>query len=72
MARFYMAELTLGLQALHQMGYVHRDVKPENILIDRLGHIKLTDFGSADVIEPKRKYAQSKCNVILRTNNNKA
>ncbi|XP_068142732.1 LOW QUALITY PROTEIN: citron Rho-interacting kinase [Drosophila tropicalis] len=47
LARFYLAELTLALHALHSMGYVHRDIKPENILIDRLGHIKLADFGNA-------------------------
>ncbi len=46
-ARFYLAELVLALNSLHSMGYVHRDVKPENILLDRLGHIKLADFGSA-------------------------
>ncbi|XP_059615079.1 citron rho-interacting kinase [Phlebotomus argentipes] len=49
-ARFYLAELTLGLNALHQMGYVHRDVKPENILVDRCGHLKLADFGNAALI----------------------
>ena len=46
-ARFYLAEMILALNTLHTMGYVHRDVKPENILLDRLGHIKLADFGSA-------------------------
>jgi len=46
-ARFYIAEVILALHSLHSMGYVHRDIKPENILLDRLGHIKLADFGSA-------------------------
>lgn len=49
LARFYLAEMTLALNALHTLGFVHRDIKPENILLDRFGHLKLADFGSATV-----------------------
>lgn len=43
--RFYMAECVLALEAIHKLGFIHRDIKPDNILIDRRGHIKLSDFG---------------------------
>uniref|UniRef100_W5M0C9 non-specific serine/threonine protein kinase n=1 Tax=Lepisosteus oculatus TaxID=7918 RepID=W5M0C9_LEPOC len=46
-AQFFLAELVLAIHSVHQMGYVHRDVRPENVLLDRTGHIKLADFGSA-------------------------
>ncbi|KDN48131.1 hypothetical protein RSAG8_03147, partial [Rhizoctonia solani AG-8 WAC10335] len=43
--RAYIAEVTLGLEYLHAKGVVHRDLKPDNLLIDQHGHLKLTDFG---------------------------
>ena len=45
MARFYIAELVLAIESVHRMGFIHRDIKPDNVLIDSDGHIKLTDFG---------------------------
>ena len=45
LARFYIAELVLAVESVHSMGFIHRDIKPDNILIDKDGHIKLTDFG---------------------------
>ncbi|WWD19359.1 hypothetical protein CI109_103818 [Kwoniella shandongensis] len=43
--KFYMAECILAIEAVHHLGFIHRDIKPDNILIDSLGHIKLSDFG---------------------------
>ncbi|KAI8981899.1 kinase-like domain-containing protein [Mycotypha africana] len=45
-AKFYCAELILAIDQVHQLGYMHRDIKPGNILIDSKGHIKLGDLGS--------------------------
>ncbi|XP_072847128.2 serine/threonine-protein kinase MRCK alpha isoform X1 [Pogona vitticeps] len=46
MARFYLAEMVVAIDSVHQLHYVHRDIKPDNILMDMNGHIRLADFGS--------------------------
>ncbi|CAD0042744.1 unnamed protein product [Aureobasidium pullulans] len=46
-AKFYAAEVTLALDYLHSMDIIYRDLKPENLLLDRHGHLKITDFGFA-------------------------
>ncbi|KAI3364237.1 hypothetical protein L3Q82_011039 [Scortum barcoo] len=45
-ARFYTAEVVLALDAIHSMGFIHRDIKPDNMLLDQNGHLKLADFGT--------------------------
>jgi len=43
--RFYIAETALAIASVHALNYVHRDLKPDNILLDKDGHVKLSDFG---------------------------
>ncbi|KAJ3413706.1 serine/threonine protein kinase psk1 [Chytridiales sp. JEL 0842] len=48
-AAFYIGELLLALEHLHSLGIIYRDLKPENVLLDKDGHILLTDFGLSKV-----------------------
>ncbi|XP_077137291.1 microtubule-associated serine/threonine-protein kinase 4-like [Ranitomeya variabilis] len=49
LAHLYFAEAVLGVEYLHSYGVVHRDLKPDNLLITSAGHIKVTDFGLSKV-----------------------
>ena len=60
--RFYMAQSVLAVEAVHKLNYVHRDLKPDNILIDINGHIKLSDFGLCKYYEVKPKRYDAKEN----------
>ena len=48
-AKFYIAEIILAIESIHKIDCIHRDIKPDNILIGKNGHIKLSDFGLAKV-----------------------
>ncbi len=43
--RLYAAEAVMAVDAVHKLGYIHRDLKPDNFLLDWRGHLKLTDLG---------------------------
>ncbi len=48
-AKFYISELILAIESIHKLDCIHRDIKPDNILIGKDGHIKLSDFGLAKI-----------------------
>ncbi|KAI5248954.1 kinase-like protein [Aureobasidium subglaciale] len=45
--RFFIAEMVLAIEETHKMGWIHRDIKPDNFLIHSSGHLKICDFGLA-------------------------
>eukprot|EP01025_Chloroclados_australasicus_P023525 TRINITY_DN23824_c0_g1_i1.p1 TRINITY_DN23824_c0_g1~~TRINITY_DN23824_c0_g1_i1.p1 ORF type:complete len:478 (-),score=66.09 TRINITY_DN23824_c0_g1_i1:536-1969(-) len=49
--RYYMASTISALEIVHNKGYIHRDIKPDNLLLDRDGHMKLSDFGLCKPID---------------------
>ncbi|KAL3577350.1 hypothetical protein D5086_022633 [Populus alba] len=44
-ARFYVGQTVLAIESIHKHNYIHRDIKPDNLLLDKNGHMKLSDFG---------------------------
>lgn len=44
-SKFYIAEMVLAVDSVHKMHYIHRDLKPDNVLLNKDGHIQLSDFG---------------------------
>ncbi|KAK7580356.1 hypothetical protein V9T40_000985 [Parthenolecanium corni] len=58
MARFYTAQVVLSFEYLHHLGIIYRDLKPENLLLDSRGYLKITDFGFAKKIDHRRTWTR--------------
>eukprot|EP00951_Prasinocladus_malaysianus_P028740 scaffold263215_cov39-Prasinocladus_malaysianus.AAC.4 len=49
--QFYIAQTVLAIDSVHRHNYIHRDIKPDNLLLDQQGHMKLSDFGLCKPID---------------------
>ena len=63
-AKFYICEILLALENLHQRDIIFRDLKPDNVVLDEEGHCKLTDFGLSKEGVTENQYAKSFCGSI--------
>ena len=59
--RFYLTEIILAIDFLHKNKMMYRDLKPENVLIDSKGHIKITDFGLSKILDKKNMKTYTIC-----------
>lgn len=64
-SRFYIAETILAVESVHKLNYIHRDLKPDNLLIGRDGHVKLSDFGLCKHVEIRPRN-ENKVNENIR------
>ena len=65
-SKLYLAEVVLAIEALHKYGIIHRDIKPQNIVIDNQGHVKITDYGLSEAGLVKRKQDEQKNKALSK------
>jgi len=53
-AKYCIAQTVIAIDSIHQLNYIHRDIKPDNLLFDKDGHIKLSDFGLCTALQENR------------------
>eukprot|EP01061_Rhynchopus_euleeides_P009139 TRINITY_DN18285_c0_g3_i1.p1 TRINITY_DN18285_c0_g3~~TRINITY_DN18285_c0_g3_i1.p1 ORF type:complete len:764 (+),score=249.05 TRINITY_DN18285_c0_g3_i1:105-2294(+) len=63
-SRFYIAESALAVSYLHSQKIIHRDLKAENLVLDSEGHVNLTDFGFAKVLDPEEGLPHHTCGTL--------
>ena len=72
-AKFYAVEMVLAIESVHEMGCIHRDLKPDNVLIGKDGHIKLSDFGLSKkldaFLDKNNKFISNQDNKNFNNNN---
>ncbi|KAL8526741.1 hypothetical protein ACS0TY_015809 [Phlomoides rotata] len=62
-AKFYIAQTVLAIESIHKHNYIHMDIKPDNLLLDKNGHMKLSDFGLCKPLD---------CRTLSTVNENEA
>ena len=62
--KFYIIELILAIEFLHENNVIYRDLKPENILMNSEGHIKISDFGLSKKLENQKDKAYTLCGTL--------
>ncbi len=68
--RLYMAEMITAVGHVHSLGYIHRDLKPDNVLIDWQGHLKLTDLGLSKKFQKNNPYLSLGKEDVMYSNTN--
>ncbi|RWR82339.1 serine/threonine-protein kinase tricorner-like protein [Cinnamomum micranthum f. kanehirae] len=68
-SRFYDGEMILAIESIHKHNYIHRDIKPDNLLLDRYGHLRLSDFGLCKPLDCNNFPSLNEKDITMGNNN---